>query len=156
MAFRWNPERHGGRSLQGYRRIVSLTVHELNHAASAFGFTGNARRAAQVDATGKFRIEEHRVGVVAVPVGEGDDRKIGDFARLQAAGPIGAPQGLGPGKRGQPRRTARTGTLGCSAARNRISARTLRSGDEARLSVPRATPAPAASIFSSGYRSWPK
>ncbi len=45
---------------------------------------------------------------------------------------------------------------GCRRAAARISASMLKSGDDARLSGPNATVAPAESIFSKGYGAWPK
>ena len=44
-----------------------------------------------------------------------------------------------------------SGTVGCRRTTASISAHRLRSGDEPRPSVPKATTAPAASIFSNGY-----
>ena len=91
----------------------------------------------------------HRVLVVAGTLWQGDNGQVGPLAGLQAADAGVKPKGPAPPSVPSSKIVARL-TAGNSRATCRTSASRSRSGDEARLSVPRATTTPAANIFSSG------
>ncbi len=96
------------------------------------------------------RVEQQLVRIGRVAIGQGDDGKVGQLSRFEAArlvrhSPAPRPPGWCPIVA-----PPRGSTAGCRAASVRISAKRLRSGDDARLSVPNATATPRESIFSSG------